>query len=104
MSNQSLYGPASPYYSTNIVENKFLDVMIARPIPQNPSDVYMVLSETYQYRPDLLAFDLYNDARLWWVFAARNPNRLGPDPYFDFKAGVGIYVPTQTALTTALGL
>jgi hypothetical protein len=104
MSNQSLYGPASPYYSTNIVENKFLDVMIARPIPQNPSDVYMVLSETYQYRPDLLAFDLYNDARLWWVFAARNPNRLGPDPYFDFKAGVGIYVPTQTALNTALGL
>jgi hypothetical protein len=104
MSNQSLYGPASPYYSTNIVENKFLDVMIARPIPQNPSDVYMVLSETYQYRPDLLAFDLYNDARLWWVFAARNPNRLGPDPYFDFKAGVGIYVPTQTGLNTALGL
>jgi hypothetical protein len=104
MSNQSLYGPASPYYSTNVVENKFLDVMIARPIPQNPSDVYMVLAETYQYRPDLLAFDLYNDARLWWVFAARNPNRLGPDPYFDFKAGVGIYVPTQTALNTALGL
>lgn len=104
MSNQSLYGPASPYYSTNIVENKFLDVMIARPIPQNPSDVYMVLTETYQYRPDLLAFDLYNDARLWWVFAARNPNRLGPDPYFDFKAGVGIYVPTQTGLNTALGL
>lgn len=104
MSNQSLYGPASPYYSTNIVENKFLDVMIARPIPQNPSDVYMVLTETYQYRPDLLAFDLYNDSRLWWVFAARNPNRLGPDPYFDFKAGVGIYVPTQTGLNTALGL
>ena len=104
MSNQSLYGPASPYYSTNVVENKFLDVMIARPIPQNPSDVYMVLAETYQYRPDLLAFDLYNDARLWWVFAARNPNRLGPDPYFDFKAGVGIYVPTQTGLNTAMGL
>jgi hypothetical protein len=35
MSNQSLYGPASPYYSTNVVENKFLDVMVARPIPQN---------------------------------------------------------------------
>ncbi len=104
MSNQSLYGPSSPYLNTNVVENKFLDVMVSRPIPQNPSDVYMVLSETYQYRPDLLAFDLYNDARLWWVFAARNPNRLGPDPYFDFKAGVGIYVPTQTGLNTALGL
>lgn len=104
MSNQSLYGPTSPYYNTNVVENKFLDVMVNRPIPQNPSDVYMVITQTYQYRPDLLAYDLYNDSRLWWVFAARNPNRLGPDPYFDFKAGVGIYVPTQTALNTALGL
>lgn len=104
MSNQSLYGPTSPYNNTNIVENKFLDVMVPRSIPQNPGDVYMVITQTYQYRPDLLAFDLYNDSRLWWVFAARNPNRLGPDPYFDFKAGVGIYVPTQTTLTTALGL
>ncbi len=104
MSNQSLYGPSSPYYNTNVVENKFLDVMVSRPIPQNPSDVYMVITQTYQYRPDLLAYDLYNDSRLWWVFAARNPNRLGPDPYFDFKAGVGIYVPTQTTLNVALGL
>lgn len=104
MSNQGLYGPSSPYYGTNVIEGKFLDVMEYRPIPQNPSDVFMTITQTYQYRPDLLAFDLYNDSRLWWVFAARNPNRLGPDPYFDFKAGVGIYVPTINTLTSVLGL
>ena len=104
MANQTIYPAASPYFSTSIVDAKYLDVMISRPIPKNPSDVYIQIVETYQYRPDLLAFDLYNNSRLWWVFAARNPNRLGPDPYFNFKAGVGIYIPTIATLTAFLGI
>jgi hypothetical protein len=90
------YPRTSPYYDTPIVNNNFLDIITYRPIPFNPQDVFMTITPVYQFRPDLLAYDLYSDAKLWWVFAARNPNRLGPDPYFDFKAGVGIYVPTQT--------
>lgn len=74
------------------------------PIPMNPSDVYYTLTEVYQYRPDLLAYDLYNNAGLWWVFAARNPNVLGPDPYFNFKAGLSIYIPTIDTLTAVLGI
>ena len=97
------YNTSSPYYATGYSQF-YLDAMVNRPIPRETDDLEFEINQTYQYRPDLLAFDLYNDARLWWVFAARNPNRLGPDPYFDFKAGVGIYVPTQTGLNTALGL
>jgi len=103
-SNQSLYPSSSPYSTTNVVDGKFLDVMNYRAVPQNPSDVYYEITATYQYRPDLLAYDLYNDPRLWWVFAARNPNRLGPDPYFNFVAGVGIYIPTIDTLRTTLGI
>jgi hypothetical protein len=102
--NQNLYPQTSPYYNTNVVSNKFLDVMNYRPIPKDPTDVYMVITNVYEYRPDLLAYDLYGDSRLWWVFAERNPNRLGEDPYFDFKTGVGIYVPRQDTLNTVLGL
>ena len=51
----------------------------------------------------MLAYDLYTDARLWWVFASRNPNLLGPDPYFNFTAGLGIYIPTLTTIQTVLG-
>jgi hypothetical protein len=40
---------------------------------------------------------------LWWVFAQRNPNRL-KDPYFDFVAGVGIYLPKADFLKQLLGL
>ncbi len=104
MSNQNLYPKTSPYNLTNIVDGKYLDVMNYTPIPMNPSDVYTQITATYEYRPDMLAFDLYGDSKLWWVFAARNPNRLGPDPYFNFKTGVGIYVPTITTLRTLLGI
>lgn len=101
--NQNLYPKTSPYNETNVVSNKFLDVMVSRNIPMLPSDVYMVLTSAYEYRPDLLAYDLYGDPKLWWVFAARNPNKLGPDPYFNFTAGSGIYIPNIDTLRTVLG-
>ena len=103
-SNQNLYSASSPYYLTNVVENNYLDVMFDRPIPMLASDVYYIIDATYQYRPDMLAFDLYNDPKLWWVFAARNPNRLGADPMFNFVAGLGIYIPNINTLKQALGI
>lgn len=98
------YPATSPYYTTPVFNNTFLDVMDYRPIPRFTSDIYYVLPSVYQYRPDMLAFDMYNDSRLWWVFAARNPNRLGADPYFDFKAGIGIYIPKFDTLKQVLGI
>lgn len=95
---------SSPYYNTPVVDNSYLDFMEYRPITQDPNDVYYEIKAVYQYRPDLLAYDLYGDARLWWVFAQRNPNLLGPDPYFNFKAGIGIYVPNIKNLRTDLGI
>ena len=55
-------------------------------------------------RLDNLAYKYYNDSRLWWIFAARNPNILGPDPYFNMVAGLQIYVPTQNTLQRVLGI
>jgi len=102
MSND-LYSATSPYYSTDIVNNNFLDIMVNRPIPMQPSDVYWEITTVYEYRPDLLAYDLYSDSRLWWVFASRNPNRL-KDPYFDFTAGTKIYLPKLDMLKQVLGI
>ena len=36
----SLYPPTSPYYNTNTVNGKFLDIMVNRQIPTLASDVY----------------------------------------------------------------
>jgi hypothetical protein len=102
MATNTIYGATSPYQLTDIVNQKFLDIMVNRPIPALASDVFWSITKVYEYRPDLLAYDLYADSRLWWVFAQRNPNRL-KDPYFDFVTGVQIYLPTSTTLITALG-
>lgn len=104
MASNNIYPATSPYYDTGVVNAKFLDFMVNRFIPRQPSDVYITLAEVYQYRPDLLAYDLYGDPRLWWVFAARNPNALGYDPYFDFVAGLQIYVPKLDTLKQVLGI
>lgn len=103
MATNNLYPASSPYNTTDIVNGKFLDVMINRTIPMQPSDVYWEITTAYEYRPDLLAYDLYNDSRLWWVFAQRNPNTL-KDPLFDFVTGTGIYIPKSDLLTQVLGL
>ncbi len=97
------YPQTSPYYLTNVVNNQFLDIMVDTPIPKDATDNYWTITSTYNLRPDLLAFDLYNDSRLWWVFSQRNPNRL-KDPLFDFVTGTSIYIPQLLNLKTVLGL
>jgi hypothetical protein len=76
--------------------------MTNRPIPKETDDVLFQINQTYQYRPDLLAFDLYDNAGLWWVFYQRNPNTLQAPP-LDFKAGTQIYLPKIATLRTTLG-
>lgn len=102
MASNNLYTSTSPYYLTDITNGKFLDFMNNRPIPPVSTDLYYTLTPVYNNRPDLLAYDLYGDARLWWVFAARNPNRL-KDPLFDFTTGLSIYIPKADYLKQVLG-
>lgn len=102
MASNDLYPGTSPYYNTGIVNAKFLDIMVDRPIIKDPTDMYWTVTTAYEYRPDLLAYDLYSDSRLWWVFAQRNPNTL-KDPLFDFTEGTGIYLPKNEMLRQVLG-
>lgn len=96
------YAASSPYYSTENT-GSYLSVLTFRAIPKEADDILYVIKSQHALRPDLLAFDLYNDPGLWWVFAARNPNSL-EDPIFDFQAGVAIYLPKFTTLVKALGI
>lgn len=96
------YSKSSPYYRTERFSN-FLDVWKTRSFPSRQDDVAYVIDRVYKYRPDLLAYDLYGDAGLWWVFAIRNPNVL-KNPIGDFIPGVAISIPKKETLVTALGL
>lgn len=95
------YGSDSPYYLTGYSQF-YLDVMVNRPIPAQSDDILMQINNTYQYRPDLLAFDLYQTPNLWWVFYQRNPNTLTKPP-LDFRQGTQIFIPKLTTLKSALG-
>jgi hypothetical protein len=95
------YSPTSPYYLTNYVQF-YLDVMTDRNFPKEVDDTLFEINQTYQYRPDLLAYDLYQQPGLWWVFYQRNPNTLTAPPW-DFAAGTTIYLPKINTLQTVLG-
>ncbi len=97
------YTSSSPYFDTPVINNQYLGVMVNRTIPKLVDDLSMTINETYNLRPDLLAFDLYGDASLWWVFAQRNPNQL-QDPLGDFTTGTTIYLPQQSTLKSVLGI
>ena len=96
------YDSTSPYFETGYSQF-FLDTMVNRPIPREDDDLSFTINTTYQYRPDLLAHDLYQNAALWWVFYQRNPNTLTAPP-LDFAVDVQIYLPKMTTLKSALGI
>ncbi len=89
-------------YSDTSVNDFYLDVMENRPISKIEDDVLFEINETYKFRPDLLAYDLYDNAELWWVFAQRNPDVL-VNPLLDFDVGVKIFLPKLTTLREELG-
>lgn len=97
-----MYNNTSPYYKTPIVYG-YLDVIEFRDIPNERDDILFEVTNTYENRPDLLAYDLYKNSNLWWVFSVRN-KRIIKDPVYDLKAGVKIYLPKLSTLKSVLGL
>lgn len=96
------YSNKSPWHLTSIT-NGYLDVLKIRAVAAEVDDFLYTIEPQYNHRPDLLAFDLYNDASLWWVFTQRNLNVI-QDPIFDFEPGVQIYIPQLSKLKTVLGI
>lgn len=98
----SFYNKSSPYYYTDM-SNGYLDIASIKAIPAQADDILYEITSNYENRPDLLAFDLYGDVNLWWVFAARNKSVI-KDPTFDLASGVKIYLPKLTTLKSSLGI
>ena len=95
------YAQTSPYFETS-KNAGYLDVIKDRPIPKQLDDQIIEINQTYQYRPDLLANDLYGDSGLWWVFAQRNMDII-KDPIYDFSAGTQIRLPKESNMKTLIG-
>jgi hypothetical protein len=96
------YSRTSPYYNTPD-NNGYLDVLTFRDLSVEADDILWTVTKKYEYRPDLLAYDLYQDVGLWWVFSVRNKNII-KDPVFDLVAGIKIYLPKITTIKADLGI
>lgn len=98
----AIYTNTSPWYTTEFKQD-YLGILKIRPVSAEPDDFLYTIQSQYAYRPDLLAFDLYGESALWWVFIQRNLDTL-QDPIFDFTPGKRIYIPKGSSLRSVLGL
>jgi|TARA_B100001094_G_scaffold328180_1_gene388023 hypothetical protein len=96
------YDPSS-HYSSTPVTNFYLDLLKVRPVPKEADDFVYTIESQYNHRPDLLAYDLYGNEKLWWVFVQRNMDVL-KDPIYDFETGVTIQIPKDSNLKKYLGV
>ena len=96
------YAKTSPWSDTR-QNNFYLDLLEIRPVPAEADDFRYVIENQYRHRPDLLAYDVYGNAKLWWVFVQRNMNVI-KDPIYDFEPGTVIYLPKKTNLEKFLGV
>jgi len=89
------YRTDSLYRTTEVINKQYLDVLDVSTIDvENTTTKTITLEEKYNEKPDLLAHDLYGNAKLWWVFSLFNQDELA-DPIIDFKAGLKILVPVR---------
>jgi hypothetical protein len=96
------YAKTSLYSATKFRPGGILDTLEYKGIPFAKGDLLYEIRPQYNYRPDLLASDLYSDPNLWWVFMSRNPAVI-EDPIFDFVAGVKIYIPNIDLIRQVVG-
>ena len=96
------YSITSPYFNTPQSNNE-LGILSGRAVPHENDDQSYTIAKEFEFRPDLLAYDLYGDVGLWWVFTNRNPDII-KDPIFDFKAGTIIRLSKKSSLLKALGV
>jgi hypothetical protein len=96
------YPKSSPWANTE-QNSIYLGNFKIRAVPESGDDILYEIQPQYTHRPDLLAYDVYEDPKLWWVFAQRNMDIL-KDPIYDFLPGTKIYLPQGAKLKELLGV
>jgi len=96
------YNNTSPWFKTK-QNDLYLELLNIRPVPSETDDIQYVIESQYNYRPDLLAYDLYGTPKLWWVFTQRNMDTI-KDPIYDFTTGTKIFLPKKSNLQKFLGV
>jgi len=86
------YGQKTNFYNNTAINSKFLEYW-SPPYLNNKSQNIetVIISHTYENRPDLYSYYLYNTPRYLWTFKYLNPDVL-KNPIWDFTAGTEIKI------------
>jgi hypothetical protein len=85
-------------YSNTPITDFYLDLAVlptAAEILANRTPVSLVVNPKYQYRMDLLSYDLYGTSNYWWIIALINRNQI-QDPIRDLVSGMTIQVLSKS--------
>lgn len=90
--NQYKNTPITDFYLDHAVLPTAEDVLSGK------KPTYLVIDPKYQYRMDLLSYDLYGTSNYWWVIALINRNQI-KDPIRDLKAGMTLLVLSKAEIS-----
>jgi hypothetical protein len=90
-----MYGDRSFLRQTSI-KNFYLDVSNLPSINYTKGD-YVIVPPECEYRIDLFSYQQFGTSRLWWIIALANVDVI-KDPIWDFKSGMQVFIPSDSAL------
>jgi len=84
----------SRYFDKKIIyygEQSFItfETYVRKPYQQTGQENVMVITKGIEYRPDLVAYDVYGIPDPWWRILEAN----GMKDIWEFKSGVTIFLP-----------
>jgi hypothetical protein len=91
----NIYNDRSFLRQTSI-KNFYLDVSNLPSINYTKGD-YVTVPPECEYRIDLFSYQQFGTSRLWWVIALANADIIR-DPIWDFKSGMQVFIPKDSAL------
>jgi hypothetical protein len=87
-------------YSATPVTDFYLDIAklpTAEELLKNKTPEVIVVDSKFEFRPDLLSYELYGNSSYWWIIVLLNRTQL-QDPIRDLQAGMVLRVLPRTAI------
>lgn len=95
------YKANSPYFATKQT-SWYLQPMQLRYIPEDKSDMFVVVNSETENRPTILSENLYDTPAYWWVITICNIDTVR-DSTRDLVAGLTVRMPSPERLHKLLG-
>lgn len=93
----------SRYTNGQVTKNRSgKDLLILRRplnLAEDDGDVFVMVTQELEKRPDLVAAKAYDNPDLWWVIYEFNGIR---DPFFDLKQGMLLRIPALDRVLEAI--